>query len=205
MSTPKHESIATRLYRGDISYDFIGRRRVWYAASGLLVLISLVSMFARGLHPSIDFKGGNVFEFPKSGHSLQDARDVFASQGVATELAQTTRGLSKSQFRVETKTLPQSSGNDKVGQVVTAIADRFGIRPDDVNVQSVGSTWGSQITKKAIYGLVIFLIAVIIYLSFRFEWKMALAAIVALIHDLIITAGIYSLAGFEVSPSTVIP
>jgi preprotein translocase subunit SecF len=204
MSTPKHESIATRLYRGDISYDFIGRRRVWYAASGLLVLISLVSMFARGLHPSIDFKGGNVFEFPKSGHSLQDARDVFASQGVATELAQTTRGLSKSQFRVETKTLPQSSGNDKVGQVVTAIADRFGISPDDVNVQSVGSTWGSQITKKAIYGLVIFLIAVIIYLSFRFEWKMALAAIVALIHDLIITAGIYSLVGFEVSPSTVI-
>jgi preprotein translocase subunit SecF len=71
-------------------------------------------------------------------------------------------------------------------------------------VQSVGSTWGDQITKKAITGLIVFLIVVIIYLSFRFEWKMAISAIVALIHDLVITAGIYSLSGFEVSPSTVI-
>jgi preprotein translocase subunit SecF len=91
-----------------------------------------------------------------------------------------------------------------VGKVVTALATEVGISPDAVDVQSVGSTWGSQITHKAITGLIVFLIAVILYLSFRFEWKMALAAIVALIHDIVITAGIYSLVGFEVSPSTVI-
>src|SRR3954454_835011 len=92
------DSLASRLYRGDVSYDFIGKRRLWYAGSGLLVLISLVSMFARGIHPSIDFKGGNVFEFPKHGHSIQDARSVFTSNGVTPEVVLTTRGVSQSQF-----------------------------------------------------------------------------------------------------------
>jgi preprotein translocase subunit SecF len=207
MTTPTHESLATRLYRGDISYDFIGRRRVWYAASGVLVLISLVSMFARGLHPSIDFKGGDVFQLPRNGHSTSDVGAALGSVGVSAERVQTTGAGADRRFRIETKVLPQSANNpagDKVGAVQKALADRMGVAVDDVTVQSVGSTWGSQITKKAIYGLVIFLIAVIIYLSFRFEWKMALAAIIALIHDLIVTAGIYSLVGFEVSPSTVI-
>jgi preprotein translocase subunit SecF len=205
--TPAHESLATRLYRGDISYDFIGRRKVWYAASGLLVLLSLVSMFVRGLHPSIDFKGGDVFQLPRNGHSISDVRSALSGVGVSPEVVQTTGSGGDTRFRVETKALSQSANSpegDIVGKVQAALATRIGIPVDSVNVQSVGSTWGSQITKKAIYGLVIFLIAVIIYLSFRFEWKMALAAIIALIHDLIVTAGIYSLVGFEVSPSTVI-
>ena len=205
--SPTHESFATRLYRGDVSYDFIGHRKIWYAASGVLVLISLVSMFARGLHPSIDFKGGDVFQLPRNGHSISDVRSALSSVGVTPEVVQTTGAGGDTRFRVETKALSQSANSpegDVVGKVQTALAAKVGVATDDVNVQSVGSTWGSQITKKAIYGLIIFLIAVIIYLSFRFEWKMALAAIIALIHDLIVTAGIYSLVGFEVSPSTVI-
>ncbi|HET7309902.1 MAG TPA: protein translocase subunit SecF [Mycobacteriales bacterium] len=201
------DSLATRLYRGEVSYDFIGHRRFWYAGSGLLILISILSMFVRGLHPSIDFKGGDVFQLPRHGHSISDVRSALSSVGVTPEVVQTTGAGADTRFRIETKGLPQSANNpagDVVGKVQKALADKVGIAVDDVNVQSVGSTWGSQITKKAIYGLVIFLIAVIIYLSFRFEWKMALAAIIALIHDLIITAGIYSLVGFEVSPSTVI-
>jgi preprotein translocase subunit SecF len=198
------ESLATRLYRGQISYDFIGRRKVWYAISGVVLLVSIASLLIRGLNPSIDFKGGDVFQLPRNGHSISDVRSALADAGVTPEVVQTTGSGADTRFRVETKSLPQSSENDVVGAVQTALADKMGIHPDDVNVQSVGSTWGSQITKKAVYGLVIFLIAVIIYLSFRFEWKMALAAIIALIHDLVITAGIYSLVGFEVSPSTVI-
>ncbi|HET6816072.1 MAG TPA: protein translocase subunit SecF [Mycobacteriales bacterium] len=201
------DSLATRLYRGELSYDFIGRRRLWYAGSGLLILISIVSMFVRGLHPSIDFKGGDVFQLPRNGHSISDVNAALRSVGVTPEVVQTTGSGGDTRFRVETKSLPQSANNpagDVVGKVQKALADKVGLRTDDVDVQSVGSTWGSQITRKAIYGLVIFLIAVIIYLSFRFEWKMALAAIIALIHDLLITAGIYSLVGFEVSPSTVI-
>src|SRR4051812_11368449 len=164
-------------------------------------------MFVRGLHPSIDFKGGDVFQLPRNGHSTSDVGAALGSVGVSAERVQTTGAGADKRFRVETKVLSQSANNpggDKVGAVQKALADRMGVAVDDVNVQSVGSTWGSQITKKAIYGLIIFLITVIIYLSFRFEWRMALAAIIALIHDIIITAGIYSLVGFEVSPSTVI-
>ncbi|MBV9099235.1 MAG: protein translocase subunit SecF, partial [Frankiaceae bacterium] len=211
MSTPEtrapkaqHESFATRLYRGELSYDFIGRRKVWYAVSGLLMVLSIVSILVRGLHPSIDFKGGVVFQFPKAGHSISDARAAVTAAGVTPEVVTITGSGSDQRFRVETKALPQSAGNDVVGKVASTIASRFGLKDADINSQSVGSTWGSQITNKAIYGLVFFLIAVIIYLSFRFEWKMALAAIIALLHDLLITAGVYSLVGFEVSPSTVI-
>jgi preprotein translocase subunit SecF len=198
------ESFATRLYRGELSYDFIGRRKLWYAISGAVMVLSIVSILVRGLHPSIDFKGGVVFQFPKAGHSIADARAAVTAAGVTPEVVTVTGSGSDSRFRVETKALPQSAGNDVVGVVIKSIAAKFGLQESDVNNQSVGSTWGSQITKKAIYGLIFFLIAVIIYLSFRFEWKMALAAIVALLHDLLITAGIYSLVGFEVSPSTVI-
>jgi preprotein translocase subunit SecF len=204
MAREGHESLATRLYRGDVSYDFIGRRRRWYAISGLLILISIISIFVRGLHPSIDFKGGDLFQFPRNGHSISDVNNALSSVGVTAEVVQVTGSGSDARFRIETKSLPQSSTNDKVSVVENAIAKKIGIDTKQIAVQSVGSTWGSQITKKAIYGLIFFLIAVIIYLSLRFEWKMALAAIIALLHDLLITAGIYSLVGFEVSPSTVI-
>jgi preprotein translocase subunit SecF len=196
------ESLATRLYRGEVSIDFISRRKLWYGISGGMVLLSIVLLlFGPGLHASIDFKGGNVFQFPTSGHSQSDVTDTFASVGVETEVVQT---LGTGDFRVETAELSQTSANNEVNKVENAIAEEFGISVDDIAVQSVGSTWGDQITKKAITGLIVFLIVVIIYLSFRFEWKMAVSAIVALIHDLVITAGIYSLSGFEVSPSTVI-
>jgi len=202
------ESLATRLYRGEVSYDFIGKRRRWYAFSGALMLISIVSLLVVGLHPSIDFKGGDVFQFPQNGHSVQDVRDSLARADVDPEVVQTTGSGSNSRFRVETKTLPDSA-NDPEGdvvdeKVVPQLMKDIGVSESDISVQSVGSTWGSQITNKAITGLIVFLIAVIVYLSIRFEWKMALAAIIALLHDILITAGIYSLVGFEVSPSTVI-
>jgi preprotein translocase subunit SecF len=196
------ESLATRLYRGEVSIDFIKRRRLWYGISGGMVLLSIILiLFGPGLHASIDFKGGNVFQFAKNGHSQADVRETFSSVGVETEIVQT---LGTGDFRVETAELSQTSTNNQVNEVEQAIQEQLGVNVDDIAVQSVGSTWGDQITKKAITGLIIFLIVVIIYLSFRFEWKMAVSAIVALIHDLVITAGIYSLSGFEVSPSTVI-
>lgn len=198
------QGLATRLYRGQVSYDFIGRRRRWYLASGIVLLISVLSIAIRGLHPSIDFKGGAVFQFPRHGHSITDVRNAVKAAGVTPEVVTITGSGGLSRFRVETKALTQNSTVDKVKDVEVQLEQRIGVTEKEINVSTVGSTWGSQITKKAIYGLVIFLIAVSIYLSVRFEWRMALAAIIALIHDLIITAGIYSLVGFEVSPSTVI-
>jgi preprotein translocase subunit SecF len=200
----RREGLATRLYRGQVAYDFIGRRRRWYVASGIVMLVSVLSILFRGLHPSIDFKGGAVFQFPRHGHSISDVRTAVQAASVTPEVVTITGSGSASRFRVETKALTQTATVDKVKDVEVQLENRIGITDKDINVSTVGSTWGSQITKKAIYGLVIFLIAVIIYLSLRFEWRMALAAIIALLHDLLITAGIYSLVGFEVSPSTVI-
>jgi preprotein translocase subunit SecF len=195
------EGLATRLYRGEVSYDFIGKRKRWYILSGTLMLLSVIFLLTIKLNPSIDFKGGNVFQFPKAGHSEQDVRDVFDDAGVTPEVVQTT---GTGDFRVETAELADTSTESEVSKVAEGISEAFGIPDNDIAVQSVGSTWGSQITKKAITGLIFFLVAVIIYLSFRFEWKMAVAAIIALIHDILITAGLYALIGFEVSPSTVI-
>ena len=200
----RRQGLASRLYRGEISYDFIGHRKRWYLVSGALIVLCILSILIRGLNPSVDFKGGDVFQFPRNGHTIADVNGALSSVGVTAEVVQVTGTGADERFRVETKSLPQGSSNDQVDKVQQAIATNLGIDANKIAVQSVGSTWGSQITKKAIYGLIIFLIAVTIYLSIRFEWRMALAAIIALIHDLIITAGIYSLVGFEVSPSTVI-
>jgi preprotein translocase subunit SecF len=201
---PAHESFATRLYRGEISWNFIGRRRIWYAVSGLVMLIGIVSLIVRGFNPSIDFKGGAQFEGPFNHHSISDVRSAVEATGISPETVKTIGTGSAQRFQVETKTLTSAGPGSQVNAVEKSLEQRLGIGANAINTSTVGSTWGSQITHKAIEGLIIFLIAVILYLSIRFEWKMALAAIIALLHDLVITAGIYSLSGLEVSPSTVI-
>ncbi|HTR68634.1 MAG TPA: protein translocase subunit SecF [Mycobacteriales bacterium] len=194
------DSLASRLYRGDISWDFIGRRRIWYTVSTVVMLIGIVSLAVRGLNPSIDFKGGAEFQGPLSGHSISQVEDAVRSAGVNPEVSQVAGTGTDQRFQVQTETLSDKT----VTKVENALTSELGLTKQQLSTTTVGSTWGSQITHKAILGLVIFLIAVIGYLSIRFEWKMALAAIIALVHDLIITAGIYSLAGLQVSPSTVI-
>jgi preprotein translocase subunit SecF len=194
------DSFATRLYRGDLSFDFIGKRKIWYTASAIVMIVGLISLILRGLNPSIDFKGGAEFQGPLNGHSISQVRDAVSSTGVNPEVAQTTGSGSDQRFQIQTETL----SNQQVVAVEDAISSQLQIDKTKMDVTTVGSTWGSEITHKAILGLIIFMIAVLAYLSIRFEWKMALAAMIALVHDLIITAGIYSLAGLQVSPSTVI-
>jgi preprotein translocase subunit SecF len=195
------ESFATRLYRGQVSYDFIARRRRWYVGSGVVLLIGILSLAIQGINPSIDFKGGAQFQGPLNGHSITQVRTAITSAGVVPEVAVTTGSGSDQRFQVETTTLT----NSQVERVETALVSTVGLpSTSSVDVNTVGATWGSQITHKAIISLVVFLIAVVIYLSVRYEWKMAVAAIAALVHDLVITAGIYSLSGLSVSPSTVI-
>jgi preprotein translocase subunit SecF len=165
-----------------------------------VIIVGILSLALRGLNPSIDFKGGAEFLGPLNGHSITDVTDAVSSTGINPEVSTVVGTGSARQFDVQTATLSES----QVVTIETALVDKLGINRSQISPTTVGSTWGSQITHKAIVGLIVFLIAVIAYLSVRFEWKMALAAIVALIHDLVITAGIYSLAGLQVSPSTVI-
>ena len=194
------DSLATRLYRGEVSYDFIGHRRRWYTASSIVMLIGLLSLVIRGLNPSIDFTGGAQFQGPLNHLHRRPGRRRGASGEVGSRVVESTGSGSDARFQVQTVTLT----NDQVNKVEASLEDSLGLQADALSITTVGSTWGSQITEKAIIGLVVFLVAVIGYLSVRFEWKMALAAIIALVHDLIITAGIYSLSGLQVSPSTVI-
>jgi preprotein translocase subunit SecF len=200
MARNDRDSLATRLYRGEVSYNFIGNRLWWYIASGIVIVVGVISLAVQGLNPSIDFKGGAQFLGPLNGHSISDVTSAVSSTGIDPEESLTVGSGSDKQFDIQTKTLTDA----QVVKIENALVDQIGITRDQISPTTVGSTWGSQITNKAIEGLIIFLLAVILYLSVRYEWKMALSAIIALIHDLVVTAGIYSLIGLEVSPSTVI-
>src|SRR6266436_8168292 len=191
--------IGGRLYRGEVSVDFVGRRRLWYAISGLILVISIVAVLVRGLSFSVDFKGGAVFTFPSSSTSLSQVQNAVESGGVSGAIVQQTHGQ-KNGWQIQTKSLTGA-------QTVTlekTLSSKLGVNSNDITVTTVGPSWGSQISGKALEALIAFLIVIVIYLSIAFEWKMAVAAFVALLHDLVIATGVYALAGFQVSPATVI-
>ena len=186
------------LFRGQREFhmDIVGKRRLWFAISGAVILISLLSLAFRGLNVGIDFEGGALLDYAnESGASVEEIRGVLTDQGHPEAIVQVT---GEGDVRVRTESLGSRT------EVVGALADQAGIEPGDVSIQDIGPKWGQQISAKAIQGLVIFLIAVSIYISFRFEWKMAVSALAAMVHDVIVTAGVYSLIGLEVTPETVI-
>jgi preprotein translocase subunit SecF len=193
--------LASRLYRGETTFPLIQRRKVFYIVSVVLVLICLGSMIFRGFNVGEEFKGGATFEWPSKGVSVADARSTIQGFGVADPTVQTV-GLSGggTDLRVTTGPLTQT----KITEVIAGISAKYKVDQNSINESDVGASWGKQVTNKALQGLVLFLIAVIIYISIRFEPKMAVAAIVALIHDLILTAGIYSITHFVVTPATII-
>jgi len=192
-------NLGARLYKGEVSYDFIGKAKTWYAVSAVLLLISIGALLFRGLDYGIEFEGGAVFIADAPGGTVSQARDAVLGSGVEVGEPTVTQ-LGGDSIRVETQALePEPSA-----VVREALADALGIAPDEVQRQLVGPSWGGEITNKAVTGLIVFLVLVSIYLAMTFEWKMALAAIVALVHDVTITAGIYALVGFEVTPATVV-
>jgi preprotein translocase subunit SecF len=195
-------TLGHKLYTGQASYEFVGRWRRWLAVSGVVILIGLIGLATRGLSLSLEFKGGTQFTFPDKGASISQVASVTAAAGAPDPVVQklSNAGLGVANYQVETKPLT----TDESASVTNAITSHFGVTKQQVSINTVGSSWGKQITSKAIESLIIFLIAIVVYLSLRYEWKMAAAAIIALIHDLIVTTGIYALVGFEVSPSTVI-
>ena len=189
-----------RLYRGEVSFNFVGRQRLWYTISGLILLISVVALLTRGLNFSEEFKGGSSFQFPANSSTSQGAiAQVVNSAGGGQATVQHLTGRT-SQWVVQTKSLVPAVTT----QVASAISSAFHIPVNQISVSFVGATWGGQISSKAIEALIIFLIVIVIYLTIAFEWKMAIAAFVALLHDIVITVGVYALVGFPVAPATVI-
>ncbi|MFN8156741.1 MAG: protein translocase subunit SecF [Candidatus Nanopelagicales bacterium] len=190
-------SLAHRLYSGEVSYDFVGKRRRWYAISAVFLVLALIGLFGRGLNLGIEFKGGSEFTIPNTTASVEQVRGAVESAGVTDPIV---TQVGDNTIRVQTPALTP----DESAKVTASIAKETGVKQGDIGVTLVGPSWGSEITKKAIQGLVVFLILVVIFLSAYFEWRLAVAAVVALLHDLLITVGIYALTGFEVTPATVI-
>jgi preprotein translocase subunit SecF len=197
--------IAGRLYRGEVSVNFVRRQRMWYSISGLILLVSVVAVAVRKLNFSVDFKGGSVFQFPATGNHGS------ATQGQISALVKNLGGGDSTVQLVSSRLLDQWSVTTKAlsqhvqQNIGVAIAHTFHLTSQNqVAITFVGPTWGSQITSKALEALIIFLIVIVIYLSIAFEWRMAIAAFVALLHDIVITIGVYALTGFQVSPTTVI-
>jgi preprotein translocase subunit SecF len=193
--------IAGRLYRGDVSINFVRRQRTWYLISGIILLVSVVALLVRKLNYSVEFKGGSVFQFPYSAAETQgDISRVVTANGGGDSTVQHLSGLVSS-WQVTTGSLSSAIQQ----KVAAALESAFHITNQSaMSVTYVGASWGSQITTKAIEALIIFLIVIVIYLSIAFEWRMAIAAFVALLHDIVITVGVYALTGFEVSPTSVI-
>ncbi|MEV0352721.1 protein translocase subunit SecF [Nonomuraea sp. NPDC050680] len=188
--------LGRRLYRGEIDVDFVGRWKLWYSLSGFLLIVSLAGLLINGLNLGVEFKGGSVFAFKAQTATIQQVRDSFREEGVHQPIVQTAGD----RWRVTTESLNPGA----VTKVQNAVSKDFGVPVKDVDIQSIGASWGGEVSKKAWIGLGVFMLAIILYLSMAFEPKMALAAIVALIHDLVITAGVYAWSGFEVTPATLL-
>jgi preprotein translocase subunit SecF len=192
-----------RLYRGLTTVDFVGRRKVWFSVSLAIILIGLASLGVRGFNFGIDFRGGSSWEVNSSQTSISAITQAVESAGLSNP---TVQKLGSQSYQV-TANLNSLSGTQQVAvtnKVVAAMANAAHVTQNSVSTSSVGPTWGSQITNRALLALFLFFGAVVLYISVRFEFKMAVSAFVAMVHDLLVTVGVYSLFGFQITPDTVI-
>ena len=195
-------TVGNDLYTGKRSVDFVGRSRRWYALSGVFVLIAAIGLIFQGLNLSLEFSGGS--EFRVSGVSSLDNYEQKAKNAV--DSVQTAGGAEATQIGTSTVRVQTEKLNDSQSAAVrTALAKAFGTGEDRVSASFVGPSWGASVSAKALQALAVFLALVSAVMAIYFRtWKMALAGLTALMHDLFITVGIYALAGFEVSPATMI-
>jgi preprotein translocase subunit SecF len=208
---PRH-SYFVRLYTGTGAFEVIGRRKLWYGISGLIVALALAGILIRGFTFGIDFEGGTKVSMPAVGEtgpvSVQQVEDVFSKalgKSAETVVIVGSGGSATVQIRSETLTNPETE------ELRNALFDAFKPKGADgqpskqaISDSAVSETWGGQITKKALIALVVFLVLAALYISVRYERYMAISALATLVFDLVVTAGVYALVGFEVTPATVI-
>ncbi len=192
-------SVLREIFSGRSTIDFRPKWRITLAVSGALLLGSIVLLLTRGLNLSIDFEGGAVWEVPVSEEvTVAGTRDALPD--LADAKIQLIGGSDSSVLRVQSGTVTV----DRASEISAELAALAGVDQDQVGTSTIGPTWGDRITRSALWALGWFFLAVALYLAWRLEWRMAIGALAAVGHDLIITAGLYSLFGFEVSPATVI-
>jgi len=203
--------LMTRLYTGTGAFDIVGRRRLWYALFGALMAVCLASIVLRGFNLGVDFTGGTLLEFPTAGASAAvdvEAVRTVVERAVGIEPTVQIAGSGATEAaQIRTEALDPA----QLVAVKQALFDAFqpvgaGGAPaiESISDRAVSGSWGGQITRQALIALAVFLVLVTLFLTLYFERSMAIAALVALVHDVVVTAGVYSLVGFEVSPATVI-
>jgi preprotein translocase subunit SecF len=191
-------SLARDLYEGETHIDFPKVWRWGLVASGLMIVVSVGALLTQGLNLGIDFEGGTVWEVPISNDAdVADARDALTPLG---------QGNAKIQL-VDGDTLSVAAGVDavdKTDEITTVLSEVTGSDTDSINVSAVGPSWGDEITKAARQALIVFFALIALYITIQLEWKMALGALAAVVHDIIISVGFYAVFRFEVTPATVI-
>ncbi|MEW5705972.1 MAG: protein translocase subunit SecF [Actinomycetota bacterium] len=193
-----------------LNFDFIGRTKIWFLLSAIFIVLSFVGVIVRGFNYSIDFKGGSASTVKfKTAVSVEDVRSVLIELGHKESVIQPIEHRSVGEFGpqgaqssgsemlIRTKEL--SSNEEKA--LFGALNGKFGVI--DRKTRTVDASWGSQITERAIYALIVAIVVLLIFISVRYEFKMSVAAILALFHDIIITAGIYALVGREINPNMI--
>ncbi len=191
-------STLSMLYRGETAFGFVGQARRWFIVSGVALTLCLASLAIQRLNLSIDFTGGTAIVLPNpSGASVGEVRSALGANGIDARIQLIDEGEG---VRVQTGAIDLSTEQ----QIVRTLVEVAGTEIELTDVESVGPTFGRQIAGRAVQALVVFLGVVVVFISIRFEWKMAVGAIAALIHDLILTSGAYSILRFEVTPATVV-
>ncbi len=192
------KGLGGRLYTGETSFNIVGNAKRWYVVSAIFTLLSIGALALQGLHLGIEFKGGSAYTFTSTTATVEQARTAVEGAGISSELIVQKVGDTK--IRVQTGSLT----NTQSDAVESVIVSTFGVTAESIDTQIIGPSWGKEITKKALYGLIAFLLVIMLFLAMTFEPKMAIAAIIAVVHDVFITVGIYALVGFDVTPATVI-
>ncbi len=191
-----------RIYRGETTFNFIGKRVIGFTVSLVIVLAGALSLLVQGLELGIDFRGGVAWELPAESITDQDAREVLEANKIETSNAK-IQFLTSSESRVMRVQVGDQPEDIRLA-TQKSFAELAKVEVQEVSVASVSSSWGRSITEKAIRALLVFFVIVSLYISWRLEWKMAITALVAMVHDVLLSVGVYSLFGFEVTPATVV-
>ena len=192
-----------RLYRGQTAVDFYGHRRIGLFVAIAVVVVTVVSLFVQGLNLGLDFEGGQAWDVPASEmFGVEEASDVLSANGVDTagSKIQLREASNLSVVAIQIEVVDAETAE----QLTRDFAEASGVDVAELSFEFTGASWGDDITDKATRALLIFLVVVAIFISIRFEWRMAVAALAAMAHDVILAVGAYTLFQFEVTPATVI-
>jgi len=202
----KMSRLGNALYEGDVSIDFVGRKWLWYGVSTVILAVAVAGLLYKGLNFGIEFEGGVEYAVSLPADQVtqgnaDEIRSAVAGTGIDAASSPLVNTSGTDAIRVQTEELTDAQATE----VANVIAETVGVdAKDDISTQDVGASWGAQVAQRALLGLGVFMVLVVLFIWAYFrEWKMSVGAIVALIHDVVITIGVYALSGFEVTPATV--